>query len=159
MTDLPTRVVILDIDGPMIPSTHVLCDPMAAWDRTFPATTIRVIGLLCERSGARIVINSTHNDPMPEAPDIVDAMIAHGVDPDHFHPTEPLTAYPRLDRKAAAFDWLARHPEVVDWVGYDDVVYCDAPNLVHVDPDSGLTLRHLNIAFERFGCRRISIGM
>lgn len=153
------RVVILDVDGPMIPSTWVLCHPMAAWDRTFPETTIRVMNVLCERTGARIVVNSTHNDPMPDAPDIVDALVAHGLDRAHFHPDEPLTRYPVLARDAAVEDWLARHPEVDDWIGYDDVRYVDSENLVTVDPDSGLTLAHLNEGLRRFGCRTIFIGV
>jgi hypothetical protein len=152
------RVVILDIDGPMIPSTWVLCHGMAAWDRIFPETTVKVVNVLCERTGARIVINSTHNTPRPDAPDIIPALIAAGVDPAHFHPDEPLTRYPDLDRGEAAADWLARHPETTDWVGYDDAVYTQAPELIWVDPDSGLTLCHLNQALERFGCRTIFIG-
>lgn len=159
MEAAPTRVVILDIDGPMIPSTWVLCHGMAAWDRTFPETTIRVMNVLCERSGARIVINSTHNTPREDAPDIVDALVAHGLEPAHLHPTDPLTRYPDLSRLDAAQDWLTRHAEVVDWVGFDDTVYTQADQLIRVDPDSGLTLCHLNQALTRFGCRTIFIGM
>ena len=153
------RVVFLDIDGPMIPSTWVLCHPMAAWDRTFPETTIRVMNMLCERSGARIVLNSTHNDPMTDAPDIVEALVAHGLERAHFHPQDPKTRCPALPRDESVTEWLARHPEVEDWIGYDDAVYSQNDNLIWVDPDSGLTLCHLNQALTRFGCRTIFIGV
>lgn len=155
--DPPTRVVILDIDGPMIPTTHVLVEDMAFWDRRFPAGTIAVMNTLCAESGARIVLNTTHNTPRSDAPDIEKALVAQGLNPAHLHPTDPKTRYPDLRRAEAAADWLARHPEVTDWVAFDDAAFTQEPNLIWVDPDSGVTLDHLNQALERFGCNPIIV--
>lgn len=155
--DPPTRVVLLDIDGTMIPTTHVLVDGMAFWDRRFPAGTIAAMNALCSRSGARIVLNTTHNTPSPDAPDIEKALVAQGLNAAHLHPTDLKTRHPDIERKAAADDWLARHPEVLDWVAFDDEAFTEAPNLIRVDPDSGITLNHLNQALERFGCRPIVV--
>jgi hypothetical protein len=155
--DPPTRVVILDIDGPMIPTTHVLVEDMAFWDRRFPAGTIAVMNTLCAESGARIVLNTTHNTPRSDAPDIEKALVAQGLDPAHLHPSDPKTRYPDLRRAEAATDWLARHPEVTEWVAFDDAAFTQEPNLIWVDPDSGITLNHLNQALDRFGCKPIIV--
>lgn len=38
-----SKVIFLDIDGPMIPATYLLVDRNASWHRKFPETTIAVI--------------------------------------------------------------------------------------------------------------------
>jgi hypothetical protein len=159
MSELPTRVVFVDVDGVVIPSTFVLVDRDACWERRFPAHTIAVLNELCSRSGARIVTNTTHNQPRTDVPDIADALVAAGLDPAHLHPTDSLTLYPDMGRDDAVREWLGRHPEITDWVAYDDAAFTQDDQLIWVDPDSGLTTCHLNQALERFGCRPIMILM
>jgi len=154
-----TLIVILDVDGPVIPATQVLVDPMSTWDRIVPKTTVAVLSRLCERTGAKIVFNSTHNDQWDGVPDIVDALVAAGLDRSHVHPTHDRTAYPAVSRAQAAAEWLAAHPEVDDWIAFDDVAFIDDPRLIWVDPNAGLHLTHLNEALVRFGQKPIFIGM
>lgn len=154
-----TFVVLLDIDGPVIPATQLLVDPMSAWDRLMPATTIAVLNRLCERTGALIVLNSTHSDPMPDVPDIVEALVLAGLDRRHVHPTHDRTAYPEVPRAQAAAEWLAAHPEVDDWVAFDDEAFTDDERLIWVDPDAGLHLGHMNRALVRFGARPVIMGI
>ena len=169
MTDrLPTHVnqdgsrvliVLLDIDGPVIPATQMLVDPMSCCDRIVPRTTVAVLNRLCERTGALIVFNSTHNVPWEWAPDIADALVSAGLYRRHVHPTHDRTAYPDVPRAQAASDWLAAHPEVDDWIAFDDDRFTDDERLIHVDPDFGLGLAHLNRALFRFGAHPITICM
>lgn len=154
-----TLIILLDVDGPVIPATQMLVDPMSSWDRIVPTTTVAVLSRLCERTGAKIVFNSTHNDPWEWAPDIVDALVRAGLDRSHVHPTHDRTAYPAVPRAQAAAEWLAAHPEVDDWIAFDDVAFIDDPRLIWVDPEAGLHLGHLNKALVRFGARPIFIGI
>ena len=158
-TSPPSRVVILDIDGVVIPATQMLVDPMSAFDRRFPTTTIAALNALCSRSGARIVLNTTHNDDWPDVPDIETALIAHGLDAGHLHPTHPRTSYPALERAEAAEQWLAAHPEVERWVALDDARFTDDERLILVDPDAGLHVGHVNAALVLFGEKPILIFM
>jgi len=149
-----TKVVFLDIDGPMIPATVFLYDRMASFERRFPPTTVAVVNKLCERTGAKIVFNTTHNLPIPEVDDIDVALVKQGLSADHLH-DDHHTKYPTIDRKAAVEEWLARHPEVTDWVALDDVHFTDDERLIFIDSDAGLHLGHLNLAIDQLGGQRV----
>lgn len=143
------RVIFLDIDGPMIPGTMFLIDRMCSFHRVFPATTISVINEVCKRTGAKVVLNTTHNRPFTDVPDITDAMVNHGFDRSHFH-AFPKTSYPDIPRDLAVKEWLAKRGRF-DWIAFDDVRFTDDERLIWIDPDCGLHLGHLNDALERFG--------
>lgn len=146
-----TKVVFLDIDGPMIPSTMFLIDRMCSFDRKFPATTIAALNELCARTGVKIVFNTTHNNPSSGVLDIDKAIVAHGLGECHLHPSDRHTLYPRLARDVAVKEWLARHPEVTDWIALDDARFTDDERLIWVDPDAGLHVGHINHAIQMMG--------
>lgn len=143
------KVVFLDIDGPMIPATCFLYDPMASLERRFPPTTVAVIRAVCERTGAKIVFNTTHNAPFEGIDNIDVALEKAGVDRAHFH-ADRHTSYPSIDRALAITKWVNEHPGT-DWIAFDDVRFTDDPRLILVDSDIGLHIGHVNQAIERFG--------
>lgn len=149
--DAPTKIIFLDIDGPMIPATMFLVDRMASYNRTFPCTTIAVMNRLCEDTGAKIVFNTTHNRPFDGVADIEVAIVSAGLNAAHLHPSDLKTAYPDLRRASAVKAWLMRHPEVTDWIALDDANFTDEPNLIWIDPDAGLHTGHLNQALVKLG--------
>lgn len=166
MTDLtreglvePSKVIFLDIDGPMIPATMFLIDRMCSFNRVFPATTVAVVNELCKRTGAKIVFNTTHNRPFTDVPPIGEALVNHGLDASHIHPTDPHTRYPDIARDLAVKEWLARHDEVEDWCALDDVLCADEDHMVLVDPDAGLHVGHLNDACRILGAAPVLILM
>lgn len=159
MGDEITKVVFLDIDGPMIPASYFLVDNMASWNRKFPTTTVAVIQRLCERTGAKVVFNTTHNMPFKGIDDIDVALEKQGLDREHIHPTDLATKYPDIERGLAVKEWLARHPEVTNWVALDDVKFTDDERLIWVDPDAGVHLGHLNEAIERLGGQKFVVLM
>lgn len=150
------KVIFLDIDGPMIPSTMCLVDRMASWKRRFPETTVAVIRELCERTGAKVVFNTTHNVPIPDVDDIHIALSKAGLDGAHYH-ADRHTLYPQIDRALAVKEWLARHPEVEDWIALDDVKFTTDERLIFVDSDSGVTIQHLNMGIDRLGGKPVTI--
>ena len=151
------KVIFLDIDGPMIPATMFLIDRMCSFNRVFPATTIAVINRLCEQTGAKVVFNTTHNRPFPDVPDIAQAIVLHGLDQDHLHPTDMHTRYPDLPRDVAIKEWLARHDDVEDWCAIDDCLCADDEHMVLVDPDAGVHVGHLNAASRILGGKPVLI--
>lgn len=153
------KVIFLDIDGPMIPASYFLVDNMASWNRRFPSTTVAVINRLCERTGAKVVFNTTHNLPFEGVDDIDVALEKQGLDRDYIHATDLQTKYPGLERDLAVKEWLDRHPEVTRWVALDDIQFTDDERLIWVDPDAGLHLWHLNTAIEKLGGQKVLVLM
>lgn len=159
-----TRVIFLDIDGPMIPDTMLLAEYWASWQRKMPPTTVAVVNCLCKESGARIVTNTTHNHqpPAPRVPDedltpIKEALIREGVKPDYFH-KDSKTQYPDVSRMAAVNHWLSAHPEVSEWLIIDDdaqFAHSVDPNVLWVDPGTGLAISHLERALRHFGITKM----
>jgi hypothetical protein len=144
------RVVFLDIDGPMIPFSMMLVDRLAARNRVIPQIPVAVVKRLCERADAKVVFNTTHNTPIDGIPDIDLALVAAGLPRELIH-TDKMTNYPRIHREQAVLWWLHEHKEVEDWIAFDDTLFTERENLIWVDPDAGLHLKHLNIALDRWG--------
>lgn len=145
------KVVFLDIDGPMIPAGQYLIHRQCSHQRIFAQIPLAVLNEFCKRSEAKIVLNTTHNRPIDGVPDIQQALVNAGISPDHFHPTDPQTAYPAARRGQAVKDWLAQHPEITGWVAFDDSNFTDDENLILIDLDEGLNVRHMNMAFNVLG--------
>jgi len=152
-----TKVIFLDIDGPMIPGTWLLVDNLASWKREFPPHTVAVVREMCKRTGALVVFNTTHNRPFAKAygvddiDDIDVALVKQGLPEEYLHPTDHATQYPDIERGLAVTEWLHRHTEVTDWVALDDVKFTDDKRLLLVDPMVGLTVDHLNDAIDLLG--------
>jgi hypothetical protein len=150
------RIIFLDIDGPVIPFTMFLLDRMASHNRVIPPITVAVVREVCKRADALVVFNTTHNIPFKDVPDIEEAVIAAGLPREYVHP-DMKTKYPQIARDLAVLEWLSRHPEVEDWIAFDDVKFTDKDNLIWIDPDAGLHLTHLNVALNRWGCAQFLV--
>lgn len=156
-TDVPlSRVVFVDIDGPMIPFSMFLIDRHASLNRTIAPIPIAVLNRLCERSGAKIVFNTTHNISLDDVPDIEVACVNAGLKQEYIHP-DMKTKYPSIDRGNSVLEWLHRHPETTDWIAFDDARFTDVDNLIWIDPDAGLHLGHLNQALDRWNCTQFIV--
>lgn len=153
-----TRIVFLDIDGPMIPATMYLADNMCSPNRNFPPTTIAVINYLCDKTDAQVVFNTTHNIDWDGATPLQVAIVSAGLKPQHIHP-DSKTLYPTKERGEAIIEWLSRHPEVTDWIALDDCKFTGDERLIWVDPSPGVHLEHLNIALERWNLPPILLLM
>lgn len=148
---MTAKVIFLDIDGPMIPATMFLLNRMCSHERQCSPLAIAVMNRLCQNTGAKIVFNTTHNKNWDGVDSIETALVAQGLNSDHIHPTDPKTTYPFNRRDVAVTTWLAKHPEVTDWVALDDAKFTDKENLILVEPDGGLHLGHMNLACQMLG--------
>lgn len=153
---MPNRIVFLDIDGPIIPNSQFLIDSNCSFGRIIPAIPVACVNFLCDRSGAKVVFNTTHNLPLKKVDDIEVAMVKAGLKQEHIHP-DMKTKYPQTSRSVCVVEWLSRHPETDDWIAFDDVRFTDKDNLIWIDPDSGIHLGHVNQALRRWGCKQCLI--
>jgi hypothetical protein len=146
-----SRIVFLDIDGPIIPYSMFLIERMCSWHRVIPAIPVAVVREICKRGDAKVVFNTTHNNAIDGVDDIEVAIVKAGLPEDMIH-ADMKTKYPSIPRDLAVLEWLSRHSEVTDWIALDDAKFTDKDNLIWVDPDAGLHLGHLNTALGRWGC-------
>lgn len=144
------KVVFLEIDGPIIPAAMYLVSRMCSYERIMSLQAVAVVREICKISGAKLVINSTHNREFANVPGIEEMLVRHGMPAEGFHP-DSRTSYPGIPRDLAVTKWLAEHPEVTDWVALDYVDFPDIENFIYVDPDCGLGTAHLNQALGALG--------
>lgn len=128
-----------------------LVDRNCSWDRKIPAIPVACVNMVCQRGGAKVVFNTTHNIPLPNVPDIEVAMLNAGLEEKFLH-ADMKTKYPGngVTRELGVLEWLQRHPETDDWIAFDDVEFTKADNLIWIDPDSGIHLGHVNKALSRW---------
>lgn len=150
------RIVFLDIDGPVIPFSMFLIDRYASINRVLAPIPVAVVKMICERSGAKVVFNTTHNINIQGVVNIDHAMVKAGFPAEYIH-EDFKTKYPDLPRDTAVMEWMKRHPEVTDWVALDDTKFMRADNVIWVDPDAGLHLGHLNAVLDRWGCTQFFV--
>ena len=55
------KFIFLDIDGPMIPATSYLSNATASFDQELDDRCVMVLKKIVEKSGAKIVFNTTHS--------------------------------------------------------------------------------------------------
>lgn len=150
------RIIFLDIDGPMIPSSMYFIDRNASWNRTISPVGVAIVNRLVEESGAKIVTNSSHNNLVIESTgaDLRADLIRAGIPEASFH-EDWRTKYPfvgRLteddsNRMVAIREWMQRNGEA-DWIAFDDVKFTTDNRLILVDFDSGITTREFNKAAD-----------
>ncbi len=151
------RIVFLDIDGPVIPFSSLLLDPYASVNRVIISPIpVAMLNKLCQRSGAKIVFNTTHNTTLDDVPDIDKVLVSAGLRPEYLH-ADTKTKYPQIPRDVAVRVWLQQHSEVDDWIAFDDARFTADDNLIWIDPDAGLHLGHLNQALDRWGCTQFIV--
>ena len=150
------RVVFLDIDGPIIPFSMFLVDRNASYGHAIPPVTVAVVRELCKRAEALVVFNTTHNITLPGDKAIEVSMVTAGLPEEMIH-ADMKTKYPQIARETAVREWLARHPEIEDWIAFDDERFTTRENLIWVDPDAGLHLGHLNAALKRWKCEQFLV--
>lgn len=146
------KILFVDVDGPLIPSTEFLLDKLCSFQRRLPKLQIALLNAICDRTGAKVVMNTTHNMMYPDIPNIRDAMVASGFNSDYFHTDRPSTQYPNGSRSNAVISWLSGFgSDVTDYVCIDDVMCAVPDHMELIDPDLGLQLSNVNRIIERFG--------
>ena len=157
-----TRIIFLDIDGPVIGTPQCILNPSASFDRS-PMNTCALGWLkhLCDRTGALIVTNSSHNyyntvQTIDETTKIErtlkDDLIRHGLRHDMFHTEWRTKFYAPFfcdseemdltrDRGYGIEEFKSRHPEIEKYVIFDDMNFTTDPNLIQVQFDSGITFQ------------------
>jgi hypothetical protein len=148
------RVIFLDIDGPMIPSyCYIMYGAGASFDRKMSPVAVSMINWLCEQTEAKIVCKSMHNYlKSNHGDDLQVDLIANGVLAHNFH-EDWRTKFGNITdhtRYTSIHEWLSRHPEVDQWVDFDDEQHTKNERLILVNFDDGINMKHINAALEIF---------
>lgn len=113
------KVLFLDIDGPLVNHrSHLVMQELdQGMMSSFDPISVGLVNLICQNTGAKIVISSTWRLIHP---DIKEILTAHGIK-DEFHP-DYKTPVTRMGhgRGAEIKSWLDNHPETKHWCAIDD---------------------------------------
>lgn len=148
------RVLFVDVDGPLIPSGMYLLHKRASFDRHFSPVSIAVLKHMLKESGAKLVMNTTHNlDGEKAKQDLVLA----GIDEESFG-TPWRTDYPvNRSRQSAIDEWISKQTEEIDWMALDDADFTEDKRLILVDFDEGIHLRHYNRMSQKWKLKNLII--
>lgn len=147
-----SRIIFLDIDG-VIANTH---RSHYLHKTTIDKEACMMLAKLISDSNAKLVISSTWRLGDSDNMDWFRLLQTMGLPAGslYYHDddwrTEPKHDNPRGDRIA---DWLAKHPEVTEYVIIDDdgdMLDWQMPNFVHVDAIEGFGMRNYNRAMAIF---------
>jgi hypothetical protein len=116
-------------------------DPNAAERRNFSPIALAILRKLCERSGAKVVTNSSHNYMDRFGFDLRQDMIRHGFPEEHFH-SHWRTTYGSTfhgSRMSAITEWLEL-TKLQDslWCCFDDLPFAEDHRLIVVKYDNGI---------------------
>jgi hypothetical protein len=134
------RIIFLDIDGPVIPAGMYLIDRKCSFDRRASPVCIATINHLCKNSGAKIVMNTTHN---MHGGTMLSDMAREGIKPDYMHWSAPMTQYPQTSRWLAIQMWESDNGKA-DWVALDDAPFTQDERLILIDFNVGVHPGHYN---------------
>lgn len=139
-----TKVLFLDVDGPMIPRR---CYPLGQLPgeggsmKRMDPVAVSVVVRICSLAKARIVVSSSWRIWGREK--CLAAFRENGIYHTLVH--EDWATSHNLpggaDRSTEIKDWLARHPEVTTFAVLEDGLL-DVPNLIHVTFEDGLLYEH-----------------
>lgn len=152
------KVILLDIDGPMIPvKAYYLPNqtkPASVFD---PIATALLLRLLDDAS-AKLVISSTWGQFGRKRNEQL--LSLNGIDPSYLH-DDWIT--PRRNNSARHHEikwWLDKHPEVVDYVAFDDerLDSTIVPKFVQCCTTNGMSMRNFSEARYYLGLTNHSCG-
>ena len=145
------KIIFLDIDGPMIPTTMLMIHgASASQKRKFSPISVGLINSLCSLDDKiKIVFNSAHND---DGVMLYNDSIREGIRSEYIHQNF-ITTYPstNYNRIGAIEHWLRKHGmEATNWCCFDDYDL-NQTNHILVEFDLGIQISHYTKAKELLG--------
>ena len=153
------KIIFLDIDGPVISAQAPMID--SEMRLSYIQESIELLNQLCEKTGAKIVTNSSHNYHIVNGNTIKDDLIKWGIDSANFH-EKWRTIFPYIDytkvksnirgigRFIAIDKWQADN-EHCNWVCFDDRKFTISFRLIHISDGNGITKENIDTAIEILG--------
>lgn len=145
-----TKILFLDIDGVVLPGrAYMLPNQTKPIVKTFDPCAVSMVNEACSKQKRKIVVHSSWVKHWDQH-EIAYHLRNQGIKPEHLH--EDWFTNPELHWRYDRVDeWLARHPEVTDYVILDDEpevarhekpkVGKHAGHLILTDFDEGITMK------------------
>lgn len=142
MTDVITKAIFVDVDGPMIPARAMFLPGQTGIYSVFDPCATSMLLQLLDKSGAKIVISSTWGSQGYNK--IVELFEKNGINRSYLHDDW------RTPRKMSSYRcheiawWLDNHPEITHYVAIEDEDLEPAfvPNAVKCDTYEGFSFRN-----------------
>lgn len=141
--DSMSKVIFLDIDGPMIPvRAYWLPTQTKPHVSVFDPVAVSLLNKLIEASGAKIVMSSSWRKQGYDV--VVELLSKNGVDPKHLHEDWDTPWKFSSQRIHEIKWWLDDHSEVTHYVAIDDesLLTDFVPNAIQADTYEGFSLRN-----------------
>ena len=160
------NIIFLDIDGPLIPTISYLFDLHASINQNLNLQCVNILKKIIEKSGAKIVLNTTHNHMLHERistegklvwPGLLNKFKEVGLY-EHLRDENFHTNYPNAKNRLSAINtWLDQNGNAI-WVALDDA-YIDHPNAYLIDQSIGIDLRAYNFCAEKFNFKSLFVAI
>lgn len=157
------KIIFQDVDGPLIPG-RLYYKKSARYNAELGAfvydpVAVGMIRELCEQHDAKVVYNTAHNE---ESFDLMryKARVNHMEDllHDDCRTDFCLSAEDENPSRRAAIErWLARHPEVTEWIVIDDERNIHPTRQITIDFDLGITIANFLRATEILSGKRTAL--
>jgi hypothetical protein len=161
---MTSKILFLDVDGPLIPSGMYAIDPKAMQNRTFSPIAVALVRNFCEKHDIKIVMNTMHNkwprlcEKYNAVFTVKDDLVRAGIPEELFH--ESWQTNYGIDENLGRYDaiklWQThRRIENFDidivWVCFDDAEFLkkdhyDRHRLILIDFNHGITPNIINSA-------------
>lgn len=116
-----TKIIFLDIDGPMIPGRAYMLPKQTKIVTVFDPVAVSMLNTLCKERGWKIVVHSSWVRIMG-GQETVDHCVTQGLLAEHFHEDAYCDENENW-RYTRVAKWLKNHPEVEKYVILDDEPY------------------------------------
>lgn len=147
-------IIFLDIDGVLLPHrAYYLPNQTKPFVKTFDPCAVSLINMICEKTGAELVIHSSWLRTTLHGEESVKAhMVKQGIKEEYFHKDDSCKYRFSGTRWFAIEEWLLDHPEVSDyWIiddeplpyGYKDT-FVDG-RVITTDFDEGIQFKHVEM--------------
>lgn len=148
---MSSRILFLDIDGPLIPGrAYQIAGQTSPFVKIFDPVAVSIINTSCEKQNRKIVLHSSWirtklNFPDDLGMDVKEWCIGQGIKEEFFHEDaycdrDTSWRYDRVDK------WLQDHPNTNDFVIVDDEPpangYHYSRHVLLVDFEDGLLMKH-----------------
>lgn len=128
-----SKILFLDIDGPMIPYRCLVMPGQTAIMTLFDPVAVSLINYLCEEYDFKIVLHSSWVR-MIGGKEAQKHCVKQGLKLENFH-EDGWTNEDMSWRYSRVAEWLKRHPEVDNYVIVDDDPYAPDKDLAYPHPE------------------------
>lgn len=139
-----SKIIFLDIDGPMIPYRCLLLEGQTRVMTLFDPVAVGMLNHLCKKHGYKIVLHTSWVRIMG-GKETLSHCVSQGIKPENFH-EDAFCAEHIIWRYDRVAEWLIRHPETENYCILDDEPFQYGDDGEYKYPES-MSLHHILVNY------------